>query len=307
MHPVLFKTAGILILALVLYRVGPHNIWASIRQLGLTGLLLALGCSLPHLACKSERWRQLLAISQVRIPASYAFFTYLAGIAMGSFTPGRAGEFFRAWLPVRDFGSPFAVTFSSVIVDRLFDLGFLALVSCIAALFLIELQWWLFLLPGGLAILYLFRHFIQRMLQFFYERIPVPDDSRIQFLNATKSGLTHWPHMTLWTVAGYTCMNLQVYVMAAKMGVDIGFWELFLLFGLANTIALLPVSVLGLGTREAALGALFVTAGHQETQGVAIALSFFLFGSMPVVVTGALWLLLHRTATPTKNEIQKTN
>lgn len=295
-HRKFLKVAGILILGVVLYRVGPRSLWARMQHLGWGTAVLALGLSIPHLACKSERWRRMLAAaSGVRMNAGYSFFAYLGGIAMGAFTPGRAGEFFRAWLPARSLGASLAAALASVVIDRLFDLAFLAMVSCAAGAFLLGFPWGglLFLAP---FLLYLFRLPLGRLLSFLTVRLPVPEDGRRQFFDACRRALSGWPSLSMWTIAGYSFMNLQVYVIARGLGASVGFGELFLLFGLANAIALLPVSVLGLGTREAALGALFLMTGHGEAHGVSIALSFFLLGSIPVVLAGAIWLIVHRSA-----------
>ncbi len=293
---VLPRAIGISILVLVLWRVGLSALVEQLGRLGFWSACLALGLSIPHLACKSERWRRMLHAAGIRVPVSHAFGAYLAGIAMGAFTPGRAGEFFRAWLPARRFGAPVAASLATVIADRVFDLAFLLLVSGLAAAWMWGHPASMALFFAALAAGFFFQRPAARWLHRLLSRLPLPKDGMQTFWDAWSESMRFWPLLALWTLAGYAFMNLQVYVMAWSMGVPIGFGELFLLFGLANTVALLPVSVLGLGTREAVLGMLFVARGYQQTQGVSLALAFFVIGSIPVVAAGAFWLLVQRSS-----------
>ncbi len=288
------RLLGLGILAWVLHRVGPGAFLDTFRQVGPLWFFVLLALNVPHIFSKIERWRWMLIRHHIHLDRRRTGAAYLAGIALGAFTPGRAGEFFRAWFPVRQVGAPLSVSLATVLADRVYDLGFLLALSALAAFHLTGVHWAL-AGTGALAAVvgagFLLHRPLRRMLSRIRTRLGLSDAQADQFVGTLSSCVSGWPVPLAWTVAGHLFMNLQVYVLAQAVGAEITFVESFLLFSVANTVALLPVSVLGLGTREAVLGALFVVAGHSEIHGVTVALGFFLLGSIPVTLAGGLLLL----------------
>ncbi|PKN27168.1 MAG: hypothetical protein CVU65_03465 [Deltaproteobacteria bacterium HGW-Deltaproteobacteria-22] len=288
------RLVGVAILAWVLHRVGPGAFLDTFGQVGPLWFFVVLGLNVPHLWCKIERWHRMLLDQGIVLGRRRAAAAYLAGIALGAFTPGRAGEFFRAWFPVRQVGAPLAASLATVMADRLYDLALLLAVSALAAFWLTGAHWALVgagALAAGLGALFLLRRPLRRLLSRVRLKLGLSDDQKDLFVGTLSSCVRRWPAPLAWTIAGHLFMNLQVWVLAMAVGAEITLFESFLLFSVANTVALLPVSILGLGTREAVLGALFVIAGHSEIHGVTVALGFFLLGSIPVTLAGGLLLL----------------
>ncbi len=288
------RLIGLGILAWILFRVGPGVFWHAILRVGAPVFALLIVLDLVHLFCKSARWRVLLATVDIRLGHGTAFASYLAGIAMGSVTPGRAGEFFRAWIPVRAKKGTLPASLATVLVDRLHDLLLLLVGSAMAVLFLFRTHWlWMGVAFGillGLAGFFVRRR-LGAALGILCRKLHIRDDQWSDFSVAFRTSLKSWPVPLAWTLAGNLLMHLQVFLLARAVGSDISFPVLFVLFSLANTVALLPVSFLGLGTREAVLGMLFVAAGQSEMHGIAVGLGFFLLVSVPVSLTGGLFLL----------------
>ncbi|PIE05363.1 MAG: hypothetical protein CSA75_05135 [Sorangium cellulosum] len=224
-----------------------------------------------------------------------ALHAYFAGIAMGIVTPGRTGEFFRAAYPVHAGVVPLEASIASVLLDRLFDLTLLLVLSFCAGLWLVP-GWWVLPVVGGLlgGALLLPKlvsrgdHLLTRLIR----KTPLGSDRYVGFKAAFRAGSGQVVPATLLTLAGYSVMQLQVFWIARALGVEIGFVELLLYFSLANTFALLPISLSGLGTREAALGFLFALTGRPPLQGVTVSLAFFALMALPVTGAGGVALLL---------------
>ena len=108
---------------------------------------------LLHYLVRAFRWRYLLP-GDAPAPAMKILFDSLMIGNMASYVlPLRAGEFVRPFLLTKDTGQPFVVTFSSVVIERFFDLAtVLIILACISSS-LPTLPSWAMSGAMGLAIL----------------------------------------------------------------------------------------------------------------------------------------------------------
>ncbi|MDA3863868.1 MAG: lysylphosphatidylglycerol synthase transmembrane domain-containing protein [Deltaproteobacteria bacterium] len=294
-----FKLIGVGILVYILHQTGWEKPLELAAKISPFWLFLILALNLPHIMMKARRWQIMLARNQCSYSFLHSLRAYFGGIALGIVTPGRTGEFLRAIFPVKTGKISMEASFASVIADRLFDLSTLALLSFLALF--IYFNWKI----PVLILLVILATFIliistgkiwKRLLKKIWKLLKIKPQKRLIFKQAFMKALKNPPRLILLTLAGYLILNLQVYIMAREMGTPVSFLKLMLLFSLANTFALLPVSISGLGTREAALGYLFTLVGFNKAQGVTVALGFFFLVSLPVILTGSLTLLFSSQA-----------
>ena len=100
---------------------------ASFKDIELVYLLPALAIILSTYVVRAYRWRILLRPFK-QIPVKDIYAPLMIGF-MGNVLPARAGEFLRAYLVGKKHGITFAGAFSTIIVERLFDM------VCLLALF----------------------------------------------------------------------------------------------------------------------------------------------------------------------------
>ncbi|MBU1218968.1 flippase-like domain-containing protein [Myxococcota bacterium] len=299
------KTIGLLILVFLLWKVGWQKPAQHLRTLGISTFIVLFLLNFPHIMFKALRWKLLLKHCGSDVPISKAYWSYFAGIAVGIVTPGRAGEIFRAFYVV-DKKTSSASALATVVVDRLFDLGFLLSVSFISAIIYTGTSKVITaaaaLIISGTVVAAFFmlkKSFITKISCKF----GVKPESLDVFINSFRNSFRHSWLSVILTFCAYSVMNYQVWLIAAKAGMNISFISMFLLFGLANTFALLPVSISGLGTREAALGYLFTLAGFSAAAGVSVAFSFFLLVAVPVTLTGVVSLFLLKSQKETSSQL----
>ena len=87
--------------------------------------------NIPHLFIKSYRWNYLLKQQSINYSAVQSFLVYMSSLYVGFITPGRLGEFVKTLYLKSDKGINISKGFSSVLVDRLFDLYLLIILGFI--------------------------------------------------------------------------------------------------------------------------------------------------------------------------------
>ncbi len=141
-----YLAAAVMVVLLVMW-VGTANFFQAIGQMRLEYLGLSIPCYVTGLAVMGVRWRLLL--SPLRpYPFRRCMRGVLAGQAMAEFTPGRAGDAFRAYLAKKDGVGEFAATLPIWAVERLLDVAVIASAALLTSATLVEL-----LPTRGLALL----------------------------------------------------------------------------------------------------------------------------------------------------------
>ncbi len=110
-----------------LRNVSLDELIASFKELQLIYLLPAVVLILLSYIARAYRWQVLLRPFK-QIPVKDIYAPLMIGF-MGNVLPARAGEFLRAYLVGKKHGITFAGAFSTIIVERLFDM------VCLLALF----------------------------------------------------------------------------------------------------------------------------------------------------------------------------
>jgi glycosyltransferase 2 family protein len=118
---------GLAIAGVALYytlrNVSMDELIISFKHIDLIYVFLAIGLTFLSYVARAYRWQILLRPFK-QIPISGIYAPLMIGF-MGNLLPARAGEFLRAYLLAKKYGITFAGVFSSLIVERLFDLIFL--------------------------------------------------------------------------------------------------------------------------------------------------------------------------------------
>jgi len=89
-----------------------------------------------------------------------------------------------------------------------------------------------------------------------------------------------------------------IYVVGRSVGIDLDFWHYCIYVPLITAIAVLPISVLGIGIREGAFVFFFTQAG--VPQAAALSLSLLLFSqALLMAAMGGIWYLLDKSKVQT--------
>lgn len=277
------------------------DIWAR----GAPGLMVgAAGLNALIIVIKAWRWRRLMRLQGLDYGYVPAARYYAISCAMGAWTPGRLGDFSKALAVHRDTDVGLGRAASSVIADRLLDGVALALVASAGAWFLPGRHgaWiaagglvgaaaaaWLLLRKArdSAAEAGLVRRGARRIVGAFGRLGPAGRE-----MGDAIDGLAALVRPALGVSAAATVVAtlvtfLQGWLVARSLGIDVGFWTLSVALAAVSITSLLPVSVAGIGTREATLALFLAPGGISMPSILGFSVAYFVIISGSVALMGA--------------------
>jgi uncharacterized membrane protein YbhN (UPF0104 family) len=223
----------------------------------------------------------------------YAFWPsyrlYLAAFAVGIITPGRLGELARAAQLQRELDSELAPCVRSVVSDRLFDLLFLVALGPCALWAMLESPtfdgWWIASFLGlyavGASVLAATGERVARWrvrwrtLRFATGCLGQAAGDLAGSAGRRASG---------YTFLAYVAYFVASWVLMRAAGIGLSLREAVWVTGCLSLILLLPISIGGIGTREAALLLLLGHYGVSREDALAYSVLqfavFTLFGGL---------------------------
>lgn len=283
----------LLLLAAVVVKVRPQDLAAAAGSANPGLLLAALALTPPFFACKALRWHRMLSAAGVRATFAESTVSLIGGMGLALVTPARLGELIR----VAYLRDPQKLKIGGlVMLDKGFDVLVLAGLSIVGA-------WRLLGPPAGLAFTLatacgLVAVYWPTPLHAFLRRL----SSRLPFeekqLRVWESLESLSPRSTTTFLALTLLSFVVVLVQFALVLMSWHSWSLdivILTFPLVILTNVLPITIGGLGIREAAAAALLSHYGVRPADAALAALLMFaintalpgLLGSLLLPVAGA--------------------
>lgn len=300
-----FRLLGLLLLAFLLWRIDIARLAGVLKQAAPSLLIAAVLLNLPQIAVKALRWRGLLKSHGINYGVGPSILSYFGSIFIGLLTPGRLGEFVKALHVKEDCGVPTARALSSVLVDRIFDLYALLLFGGAALLSTAHSQsgFWMLMESAAILVLPLFvllndsafdrcRRLAIRLGK-WTARL-VREESWLMELRAYLKSLSAGAVITaiLLTTAAYFLFFTQCYLLALSLDLGIGPLPVSFAVALGSLVTLIPISISGLGTREAAMMAYLGTVGVAPEKSLGYSLLVFVTFYVAGGLMGAVaWLV----------------
>lgn len=266
-------------LALIFHFVPFRDVWAAARQFSPALWLAALGLFIAGHAAAAAKWRMLIGDG---ISYRSAFRAHLAGLAANLALPGVAGgDVVRAGLVFGQARDKGRLAMGSV-ADRLLDTLGLALIALAGAYFAwgpklyegVALRWALFasllIVAAGFFVAPIFDRAMMR-------KAPSGKIARVLAgMVHAAADLAKSPGRLL------LCLTISMAVQCLFVGINIAFAQAahveapvaawFFAWTTAKIIAIAPISLGGLGVREASMAGLLKPFGADPGQVIAIGL-----------------------------------
>lgn len=263
---------GLIIFILIISRIDLLNLLNVFKNINYLYLILASVLAMPLLFIKGYRWNYLKKKQKIYYALKDSVLMYGSGLFMGILTPGRIGDLSKV-IYLKNNHYSIGKSFVSVILDRVFDLLFLIAFGCLGIFifFPIFQNFALFLILGLFFFLIIVVILLKNnLIQFFFKKIFVffiPTKYQkawkinfydfIQDLKAYKAK----DHLFVFliTVFSWLIYYIQMFLLARSVNINISFLYIAIAVTIANFITLLPISILGIGTRDGILILLFST------------------------------------------------
>lgn len=288
-----YKWIGGLILAVILMRLDFNNLYAVLKKVNIYKFLIINLLLTPNLLLKSLRWKYILKFQSIYYSVKDAFLVYLSGIYAGLVTPGRLGEAARALYLKNDRNVPFGQGLATVVIDRLCDLYFLLLVGLFGIVIYCHFfnNWFflgiMFFLFVALPYIVMRQGVIVKLASIFADisyfkkyglKLKFHSEGFYNTIKAININLVIV--LAIITLFSYLIHFWQCYLLFLLAGQDISFLTVMFFVSITTLVSMVPITLIGIGTREASLIYLFSLVGRSAEEAVCV--SFLIFVSFHV-------------------------
>jgi uncharacterized protein (TIRG00374 family) len=274
----------------------------SATVLGADGALIAVGVVLLLLLSGVQTARWLLVARSLdirRVTWMMALQSVLIGMFFNQTLPSSmGGDAVRVWR-LRNSGAPFSAVLNSVIIERLFALAGMVLISFVALGLLLHLhaRWEIIL---GLLLVDAVAAAAIVVLSSL-DKLPLTNwlknyrpGSLIQGFSidlrqvlASKSAL----YVVGLSVGIHIAVSAIFWLLAKSIGVALGFATCLAFVPVVLLITTVPISVAGWGVRETGVVTLFSLVGVPAVQSLAVSIIFGIAVAAAAIPGGIVWLV----------------
>ena len=292
-----WRLIGVVILGLILWQVGVGEIGSVLLQVSLPALAVAGALAVAALLLRALRWWLLCRGLQINLTLVEALRIYLVGAFVGTATPGRVGDIVKAYY-VRDRRPEGGLTsgIATVVYDRLLDLGQIGALALGAVTVLpwVDDTWGPVLVVVALAVFVLAtswgptrRGLLAAPLGWALKRFPGSDGVAPEALPAAPM-----IGAQILSMAALACFAGETIVLARGLGIDgPSSWQLAVLAAGGALMGLLPITIFGVGTRDALFVAAAPVLGTRPEAMLTLSLLWLPLYALNGVLGWAAWLL----------------
>lgn len=295
---------GPLIFVYILFQIDYQLLWYEAQTVSWGLLLAGIFLVALEIVMRSFCWREILLSLDLAISKPLAVSMFWLGLFVGIITPGRLGELIKVYF-LKSRGYSAFRSFLSVVLDRIFIMLVLLLCGAfIAFFFLPEVSWHVIcfavlLASGALAASLLMnkKSVLHRFFNIFLEKVFARNFdhySRFTFaklwrgVREMKKG--RLVSFTVYTAAAWSFYFAARYMVVLAMDLDLSLVDMAAVSVAVSIVGTLPISVAGLGTREAAVIYLFGLFGLTKETALLFALFIFVIDLLAIALGVAPYL-----------------
>jgi len=297
---------GVGIFLYLLLQIDVAQVASLIVQISIPLFALAVGVTFIDIVIKAFKWQVIFNSYNIPVPFTRFLKAWIVGLSLSLITPGKIGDFAKAYY-LKD-KAPVGKGLTTVMADRVIDLLTLFVLTIIGlSLFAtiyssnaaLLISTYILFSAFVLAIFVFSRKSVASfMLRPLYHRtVPekykekmkgVYDDfySGIAIILARKRVVIS---VILLTFLVWTGTILSIYLIILSLGITVPLNILFVIFPVITLLEALPISVSGVGTRDAALIFFFGFVAVSAEMSVAVSLIYLLISYIFAGTGFLLW------------------
>ncbi|PIS17427.1 MAG: hypothetical protein COT59_00725 [Candidatus Nealsonbacteria bacterium CG09_land_8_20_14_0_10_42_14] len=278
------RIIGIVLFVYILSKVNWPEFSDILREINIFYFILGILLIIPAVSIRALRWREIVNSLDAGISKKTSIIIFAKGLFWGVITPGKLGEFSRAKYLAEKSNISLDKALFTVVFDKLiefFAAVFLSIPAVLALFYLFEVDVFLIMLILSLLVIsgiyfLIKRESAQKVLKPLFQ-IFIFDSLKKKAEDFFHGFFEETKRLTRALIVKLFCYELVIYLltllvfflMTLSLGITVPLWYLGLMIPLVSIVAVLPVSVFGLGTREAGLIFLFSLINLSLNQAVA--------------------------------------
>ncbi|MCP3682794.1 MAG: flippase-like domain-containing protein [bacterium] len=258
---------GLLIFIFILSRIDVPSTLDILLSTNIFYFLIAVLLLALMFIPKIIRWRYIMSLQGINYSFKDSLVMYSSALFFGLITPGRLGEIVKASYLKRD-GHSIGKSVFSVIFDRLFDVLFLLIFGYIAMFFfaaqfkihLYAISFSLVFVIAAFVFIILKKDLTINILRWLFIRL-IPSrykDGVKENIKEFYNGLKIFNKKTLGVIVMLTFFSwvayfVNAFLLAKSLNLNIDFFYFSLSIAIVALVTLIPITFVGIGTRDAAL------------------------------------------------------
>jgi len=278
------RLAGIGLLIYIISKIGLNQLLKCLSNVDPLYIILVLLFNFLLIYSKTLRWNSILKLQKINISIKDSYLIYYSGAFLGVSSPGNIGEFIKAFYLKKEYNVPLTKGLINVITDRLFDLYILIILAILGLWKFHVFEKYsnmclvLAVVMSAAPLTLLNKNLIQKYSYILYRALEKKFKiisyqnfyQEIVYLIHPKSLITF-----LLSCLGFLIFFIQCYFLTLAMQIKIDFLSIALFMSIARLISIIPVSISGLGTRDAIL--IYFFSLINLTSDIAVSYSFLIF------------------------------
>lgn len=300
---------GIILFFYIISKIDLNQVITIVSSANLFFISLSMIMLFCVIILRSLRWKTIIKATGFDIALKDCTLIWLKGYFLGGVTPGRVGDLFRAKFLTDKIGISLGKSLLTAVIDRIFDIlvifglsvlgilmisqlfGIVVFSPHIAIILLVIFVFSLYILTNRNLTAKIFSPLINLFVPTrFKEKMGINFDefySGLELLKGRKEHLFAAISVgTLsWLVVGYGC-----FMLALSLGLNISYWYLLVSLAISSAVAILPISISGLGTREATFILLFSVINIVPEETISFSLLVLAWNLLPMLPGAILYV-----------------
>lgn len=259
-----FKIIGILLLGYILYSLDYNLVLHSFENLNYFFILLYVVVYFIYFSIKTYKWFFIHNhITKRKMTYKMALYTTIETQYLGFVTPGKVGDVLKLFILKEKFGIKKSNSFLSYTCDRFQDLFFMSMFAIIGITFFIDMD-------SYKSILYFLLFFLSLVYVFRVKLLSLVSEKLIS-INKENFTIAYNIKLILINLSIFLFYGLQVFFLAKALNIDIQFHIIAFIAAISSIIALVPITVMGLGLREGSF--IYLLSAYSVSKESAVILS----------------------------------
>jgi len=261
----LLPIIGIIILLYIIATLDLKEIYTVFSNIHPTYSFISFFAIIPVVLMTNFQWQLLLKKQRIKVSFLYSLKNIFIGYFYGFISPGGIGAYTRALYLENESKTPLGKCLSNIIIFNTIDYISLLLLGAVGAILLSSIY------PNLFAVIIIFMIFVVSLLLFLLKK----EKSKNLFLRIIQTRIfatvkdrlsesldffyedlpSFWDVLLPFVISviGWIVRFTELYIISKLFEIDVQFEYFILIIAVANVIASIPITIYGLGTREASL------------------------------------------------------